>query len=165
MYYNESVLKELMDLIPQTGRLEWIGVRPGKKEVLTELKSVRIEQGIGLEGDRFRGSVCGKRQVTLIQQEHLQVVANILGKSEIDPGWIRRNLVVSRINLLSLKHQSFQIGEVVLQTTGICAPCSRMEEILGPGGYNAMRGHGGITAKILQAGEIQIGDPVHLFKT
>ena len=87
MSYNESVLKELLDLIPQTGKLEWIGIRPGKKQALTELKSVRIEQGSGLKGDRFRGSVSGKRQVTLIQQEHLQVVANILGKSEIDPGW------------------------------------------------------------------------------
>ena len=85
MSYNESVLKELLDLIPQTGRLEWIGIRPGKKQALTELKSVRIEQDSGLEGDRFRGSVCVKRQVILIQQEHLQMVANILGKSEIDP--------------------------------------------------------------------------------
>ena len=92
------------------------------------------------------------------------MVANILGKSEIDPGWIRRNLVVSGINLISLKHQSFQIGEAVLQTTGICAPCSRMEENLGTGGYNAMRGHGGITAKVLEAGEIFIGDLVQLWK-
>ena len=30
--------------MPQTGRLEWIGIRPGKKEALTELKSLRIEQ-------------------------------------------------------------------------------------------------------------------------
>ncbi|MEC8184118.1 MAG: MOSC domain-containing protein [SAR324 cluster bacterium] len=127
MSYNESVLKELLDLIPQTGRLVWIGIRSRKKQVLIQLKSVRIEQDSGLEGDRFRGSVSG-------------------------------------INLLSLKHQSFQIGEAVLQTTGICAPCSRMEENLGPGGYNAMRGHGGITAKVLQAGEIQIGDPVRLFQ-
>ena len=116
MSYNESVLKELLDLIPQTGRLEWIGIRPGKKQALTALKSVRIDQASGLEGDRFRRSVSGKRQVTLIQQEHLQVVANILSKSEIDPL-----------------------------------------------GYNAMRGHGGITVKVLQAGEIQVGDPVRPF--
>ena len=93
MSYNESVLKELLDLIPQTGKLEWIGIRPGKKQALTALKSVRIDQGSGLEGDRFRGSVSVKRQVTLIQQEHLQVVANILDKPEIDPAWIRLNLV------------------------------------------------------------------------
>ena len=162
MSYNESVLKELLDLIPQTGKLEWIGIRPGKKQALTELKSVRIYQGSGLEGDRFRGSVSGKRQVTLIQQEHLDVVAPILGKSGIPPELLRRNIVVSGINLLALKHQQFQVGEVLLETTGICAPCSRMEENLGAGGYNSMRGHGGITAKIIQGGQIQIGDVVRL---
>ena len=162
MSYNESVLKELLDLSPQTGRLEWIGIRPGKKQALTESKSVRMEQGSGLEGDRFRGSVSGKRQVTLIQQEHLDVVARILGKSEILPELLRRNIVVSGINLLALKHQQFQVGEVLLETTGICAPCSRMEENLGAGGYNTMRGHGGITAKILQGGQIKIGDVVRL---
>ena len=79
------MLKELLDLIPQTGKLEWIGSRPGMKQALTGLKSVRIEQDSGLRGDRFRGSVSGKSQVTLIQQEHLQVVTNILRKSEIYP--------------------------------------------------------------------------------
>ena len=68
--------------------------------------------------------------------------------------------MVSSINLLALKHQQFQVGEVLLETTGICAPFSRMEENLGAGGYNSMRGHGGITAKIIQGGQIQIGDTV-----
>ena len=75
---------------------------------------------------------------------------------------LRRNIVVSGINLLALKHQQFQVGEVLLETTGICAPCSRMEENLGAGGYNSMRGHGGITAKIIQGGQIKIGDIVKL---
>ena len=90
------------------------------------------------------------------------MVAQILGKSEITPELLRRNIVVSDINLLTLKHQQFQVGEVMLETTGICAPCSRMEENLGAGGYNSTRGHGGITAKIIQGGQIKIGDVVRL---
>jgi MOSC domain-containing protein YiiM len=70
--------------------------------------------------------------------------------------------VVSGINLLALKHLQFQVGEVLLETTGICAPCSRMEQNLGSGGYSTMRGHGGITARIIQGGQIKIGDVVRL---
>ena len=88
--------------------------------------------------------------------------SSILGVKIIDPKLTRRNIVVSGINLLSLKHQQFQIGSVILQTTGICAPCKRMEENLGLGGYNAMRGHGGITATVIEEGEIKLGDIVEL---
>ena len=100
--------------------------------------------------------------MTLIQQEHLEVVPRILGIKEMPPELLRRNIVVSGIKLLALKHQQFQVREVLLETTGVCAPCSRMEENLGAGGYNSMRGHGGITAKIIQGGQIQIGDTVRL---
>ena len=124
------------------------------------VNEVQADPETGLEGDHFKKSSTGKRQVTLIQQEHLDVVARILGKSEILPELLRRNIVVSGINLLALKHQQFQVGEVLLETTGICAPCSQMEENLGAGGYNSMRGHGGITAKILQGGQIKLGDVV-----
>ena len=54
------------------------------------------------------------------------------------------------------------MGEVLLETTDICAPCGWMEQNLGLGGYGTMRGHGGITAKIIQGGQIQIGAVVRL---
>ena len=162
MSYNETLERQFLHSIPQQGKVEWIGVRPKRLLEVHSVSEVTAIPDMGLEGDYFKKSSTGKRQVTLIQQEHLDVVARILGKTEIPPELLRRNIVISGINLLALKYQQFQVGEVLLETTGICAPCSRMEENLGAGGYNSMRGHGGITAKIVQGGQIKIGDIVKL---
>lgn len=162
MSYDEPVMKKLLRSIPQIGKVEWIGIRKERKATPTSVKTVVAKQKTGLEGDHFKGSLSGKRQVTLIQKEHLDAVAAILGKDTIDPSLTRRNIVVSGINLLSLKHQKFKIGGAILETSGICAPCNRMEENLGTGGYSAMRGHGGITARVISEGDIQVGDTVSL---
>lgn len=157
-----SNLQELLRTIPQVGKVELITIRPERNvpsEVL-EMVNVSVEQG--LEGDHYRGRN-KKRQVTLIQSEHLSAVASMLGKDKIDPLLTRRNIVISGVNLLAFKDQQFQIGEkVILEMTGLCHPCSKMETNFGSGGYNAMRGHGGITAKVIQGGSIKNGDVIKL---
>lgn len=115
----------------------------------------------GLEGDRYSGS-SGQRHVTLIQHEHLPVIASTLGLSDCDLRLLRRNISVSGINLLALKGKQFQIGEATLEYTGLCHPCSFMETTFGPGGYNAVRGHGGITAKVIRGGLIALNDSVYI---
>ena len=152
-------MKELFEILPQQGKIEWIGIRPQKRGAIKNVEEVSISVRSGLEGDHYSGK-SRKRQVTLIQAEHLSTVGSIL-KKEIDPALTRRNIVVSGINLLALKDKQFAIGEdVILEFTGLCHPCSRMETNLGPGGYNAMRGHGGITTKVIRAGKIKIGNKV-----
>ena len=153
--------QELLDSLPQIGKVNYISIRPVKRAHPQSQESVNVSVEGGLDGDHYSGS-SKKRQVTLIQQEHLDGVANILGKENIDPGLTRRNIVVSGINLLAFKDRQFQIGDVVLEMTGLCHPCSRMEENLGPGGYNAMRGHGGITTKVIKGGTVEIGSKVKL---
>jgi MOSC domain-containing protein YiiM len=84
----------------------------------------------------------------------------MLGLDDVDASVLRRNIVVAGINLLALKDCIFSIGNAHLKMTGLCHPCSRMEQALGPGGYNAMRGHGGINATVVRDGQINIGDDV-----
>jgi MOSC domain-containing protein YiiM len=157
-------MKQLFDSFPYTGSLEYIGIRLKRRGEVISLQQVMALAQLGLEGDHrslSRPATPSPRQVTLIQAEHLQVIAALLQQDgPVAPALTRRNLVVSGINLLALKDRRFWIGEVVLEGTGQCHPCSRMEEVLGSGGYNAMRGHGGITAQILQGGRLSLGDAV-----
>ena len=146
------------------GRVTWIGVRPARKAPLVSLDGVEITRENGLVGDHYSGRPGGKRQVTLIQAEDLAAIASYLGRG-VTSDDLRRNLVVSGINLRALKDRRFQVGAAVLEATDDCHPCSRMETTLGPGGYNAVRGHGGITARVIEDGEVRVGDAVTALET
>jgi MOSC domain-containing protein YiiM len=155
---STSSLHALMARLPQQGRLEWIGLRPARAVAMVAVQQVLVDAS-GLVGDRHR-SAGGRRAVTLVQAEHLPVVATLARHPDLTPSTLRRNLVVSGLPLLALKGRRFRIGPCLFEATGPCDPCSRMEDALGPGGYNAMRGHGGITARVLVGGELQLGAAV-----
>ncbi|MFP6766618.1 MAG: MOSC domain-containing protein [Planctomycetaceae bacterium] len=144
----------------RAGRVEWVGVAAEPKGPLAVVQECRIEAGSGIVGEHHAGSADPQRQVTLIQHEHLATVAGLTGHESVDPGELRRNVVVSGINLLSLQDRTFRLGEALLEGSGPCEPCDRMEQNLGPGGYNAMNGHGGICARVLEAGTVRVGDTV-----
>ena len=133
-------------------------------EAVMALNKVTALTDVGLEGDHYQNHG-GSRQITLIQAEHLEVLASLLGLNKIAPELTRRNIVVRDINLLSLKGKRFHVGQALLEYSGECHPCSRMERNFGPGGYNAMRGHGGITAKVVTGGIIKVGDFVTALQT
>jgi MOSC domain-containing protein YiiM len=166
-------LRQLTQHYSQHGKLDAIYLRPGRGQPCVTQDQVEAIANVGLKGDRTslhqssspNGS---KRQVTLLQAEHLPVIAALTGHLQVDPVLLRRNLIVSGINLLATKSLfkdqplHLLIGNVVLEVTGPCEPCSKMEQALGIGGYNAMRGHGGITARILRSGLLHIGDKVQV---
>lgn len=160
-----ATLRERLRDVRAVGELTFIAVRPAHGAPMNVLDGVQVIDGRGLEGDRATKTARpdGKRHVTLIQAEHLPVIAALVRRAEVHPTALRRNLVVRGINLVALKGLRFSIGdEVVLEGTGPCEPCSKMDEALGEGGFHAMRGHGGITARVICGGRIAIGDPIRV---
>ncbi|ANE42518.1 MOSC domain-containing protein [Deinococcus puniceus] len=185
-------MQELRRSLPRPGRVDWIGLREGRRLPVQSVQHAEAHPLVGLLGDhgktapgRLRAisgeaipfetgeevppylpppaassgwTGPGKRQVTLIQAEHLPVIAALAGVQTVTPEEMRRNIVVSGLSVLALKDARFQLGEVILEGTGECHPCSRMEETFGAGGYNAVRGHGGITARVVRGGLIRVGD-------
>ncbi|MCP5199789.1 MAG: MOSC domain-containing protein [Gammaproteobacteria bacterium] len=161
-------LAELFDSLPQRGRVTWLGSRPARRAPLAACATLVLDAAGGIVGDHYAGR-SGRRQVTLVQHEHLAVIAALLADARprspaatVDPALLRRNVVVAGINLAALAKRRFRIGAVLLEGTGACHPCSRMEETFGAGGYNAVRGHGGITARIVEGGIVACGDAVVL---
>lgn len=191
---NTPSLQHISQTLPQIGKLEAIVLRPAPRAGASFAASALAIKDIGLHADR-RGiallqkltleeqaltlsnfelpvlasqkiSAPSSRQVTLIQAEHIALLAQWMQLPNLLATTLRRNLVVSNINLQAIKplfkHQQhyLQIGDVLLEITGACTPCSRMETLLGAGGYNAMRGHGGVNAKIVRGGQLTVGDAV-----
>jgi MOSC domain-containing protein YiiM len=165
-------LRALAAAFPHAGRLEAIVLRPARREPARRVDEALAVAARGLDGDRASARVSrvpggGARQVTLIQAEHLPAIAALARRDAVAPEALRRNLVIAGLNLHAARPQFADMplvlrlgAEVVLQVTGPAEPCSRMEEVLGAGGYNAMRGHGGVTARVLTGGRLRIGDAI-----
>lgn len=152
-------LSTLLGDMPRAGEVRWLGVRPERKAEMIMPNAIELCTVTGILGDRYAGR-SGNRHVTLIQHEHLACMASYLGIPSLKPEMLRRNISVSGINLLALKGKQFQVGDAVLAFTGLCHPCSAMQEAFGEGGYNAVRGHGGITARVIRGGVVRIGGAV-----
>ncbi len=140
------------------GVVTWIGLRPARLAPMLSPATLVLMPGQGIVDDHYSSATQGARQVTVIAAEHLAAIGSYLGQGSAPPELLRRNIVVRGINLGALKARRFRLGRAVLECSGECHPCSKMERLLGAGGYNAVRGHGGITARVLEGGEVRLGD-------
>ncbi|TNC80645.1 MAG: hypothetical protein C9356_13080 [Oleiphilus sp.] len=145
----------------KAGRVEWIGLRTARKAEMAVVERTEAIKNRGLSGDhRAARDNDSARQVTLINLEDIKALQHILDSDVIDPSVLRRNIVVSGINLHAMRYQLLRIGGAVLEIGAHCHPCQRMEKALGAGGFVSMYGRGGYCARVIQAGPVALGDEV-----
>jgi MOSC domain len=119
---------------------------------MEELPEVAAVLEVGFEGCAHRQAV-GKGQILLVDRETLDAL-------ELGPGMIRENITTEGLNVNGLKEEeSLRIGEVLLEVTMVCTPCSQMDD-LRPGLRKEIRGRRGMLCRIVKGGIIRQGDGI-----
>jgi MOSC domain-containing protein YiiM len=120
----------------------------------------RYEQGIGKFSGRFE-VVAGARDVSLIDAAAVAQCNALLG-SDLSACDLRRNLVISGLNLDALHGAVLAIGDVRLRVIGGCPPCGYLSRLLGMDAVRGLRHLGGARAAILESGVLTVGAVVEV---
>jgi MOSC domain-containing protein YiiM len=125
---------------------------------LVETTEIDCVAGRGIRGDRFfdyRDDYKG--QVTFFSREVFALMSETFGLTNKSPGVLRRNLIVSGIDLMELIGADFELQGVQFRGTAHCAPCYWMDTAFAPGAEKFLDGRGGLRARILTDGRISLG--------
>ena len=71
---------------------------------------------------------------------------------------LRRNVIVSGIDLLSLIGRKFEIQGTEMFGTQHCAPCDWMNVAFAPGAKQFLKDNAGLRARIVTDGTIKVGE-------
>ncbi len=128
---------------------------------MIEREEVRCVSECGIEGDRFYNFKSNyKRQITLFAEEVYLALCGQFDVSDRAVSVFRRNVVTQGVALNEWIGRRFAIGEVVLEGTEECRPCPWMEEAFAPGAEAALKGRGGLRARVLSDGVLRAGEMV-----
>jgi MOSC domain-containing protein YiiM len=126
---------------------------------LLEVPQIECVAGHGIQGDRFydyRDDYKG--QITFFAFEVFERLIRHFGLTEISPGALRRNVIVSGVELNDLIGEEFSVQGVRLRGTAHCKPCYWLDQAVAPGTEKFLEGNGGLRAQILSDGIIALGD-------
>ncbi len=140
------------------GEIVSIHICVGHRKPMESVESANAIARFGLESDGHATSDPGRsgRQVLLMDRE-------TLARLGLAPGDIRENITTSGVELYSLAPgRKVSLGQTtVVEITGECEPCGRMDEIR-PGLQGALDGHRGMLARVLDGGTVAVGDAVRV---
>lgn len=149
------------------GVVEGIYVAQEGGAPLERVEEVEAVMGHGLEGDRYRsgaghwsrfGRDC---QVTFVEAEVLEHIEAETGL-RVRNGEHRRNVVTRGVRLGDFRRTQFRVGEALFGHGKPCSVCRHVEEVSEPGMTRALKGRGGMCARVLEGGKVRAGDAVVL---
>jgi MOSC domain-containing protein YiiM len=145
------------------GRLLDIATRAASRAPMEHHESIAVTAQAGLDGDS-RGRSAG-RNVTVLSREGWESACSALGEEH--PWTTRRaNLFVEGVPLAGTTGAQLHVGEIVLEITGECAPCERMEEAhAGLREVLTPNWRAGVLCRVIAEGTLRLGDVVRLETT
>jgi len=126
---------------------------------LVEISEIECVAGHGIRGDRFfdyRDNYKG--QITFFSREVFDLMSGTFGLTNKSPGLLRRNLLVSGIELNELIGADFTVQGVQFRGTAHCKPCYWMNTAVAPGAEEFLANRGGLRARILSDGRVRLGE-------
>ena len=130
--------------------------QPAGESPMTELESIQCVAGKGIVGDRFFGfKEDYKGQVTFFSHEVYERLCARFQITDLPPSIFRRNIITRGVDLNALIGQEFEIQGVRFLGTQESAPCYWLNQAFAEGAEEAMKGHGGLRAKILSDGVLK----------
>ena len=133
--------------------------RPPDDCPLLEVERIECLAGHGIRGDRYydyRDNYKG--QITFFSWEIFESLARNFDITDKSPGVLRRNVIVSDINLNNLIGEKFIIQGVHFRGTEHCRPCYWLDQAFAPGTERFLQSNGGLRAEILTDGVIAVGE-------
>ena len=134
---------------------------------MERVEEARTIEGCGIAGDRYcegtgfwtrYGDVC---EVTLIEGEDRDYIENELG-IRVKDGEHRRNIVTRGMDPKDLRAVRFRVGEALLEYDRLRPPCKHVEDLSEPGMRGALRGRGGLCARVVAGGMIRTRDVIEV---
>lgn len=126
---------------------------PAGETAVEVVDALECLAGRGVRGDRFfdyRPDYKG--QITFFALETFEQLQRELGLPLARPEATRRNVFTRGLDLASLVGSEFELQGVRFFGTEECRPCYWMDQALGPGANDWLRGRGGLRAQILTSG-------------
>ena len=153
------------------GFVKGIFLAPEAGAQMTGVQAANAIEGCGLEGDRYCagtghwsrfGRVC---EVTFIAAEDLHDIERETGVG-VKNGEHRRNVITRGISLKTLRRgERFRVGEVIFDYRGPRSVCRYIERLTEPGMTQALKGRGGICARVIENGTVRVDDEIEVLQS